>query len=73
MADEIDERMTCNFTSFSTVFQLYQDDQRLIMKGCVYLKVNRKAMIRNQYNRNPHLTLNTKWERMIYTKFDKRP
>ena len=27
--------MTCDFTSFSTVFQLYQDDGRLIMKGCV--------------------------------------
>ena len=26
---------TCNFTSFSTVFQLYQDDERLIMIGCV--------------------------------------
>ena len=27
--------MTCDFTSFSTVFQLYQDDGRLIMIGCV--------------------------------------
>ena len=27
--------MTCDFTSFSTVFQLYQDDGRMIMKGCV--------------------------------------
>ena len=27
--------MTCDFTSFSTVFQSYQDDERLIMKGCV--------------------------------------
>ena len=27
--------MTCDFTSFSTVFQLYQDDRRLIMKSCV--------------------------------------
>ena len=27
--------MTCNFTSFSTVFQLYQGNGRLIMKGCV--------------------------------------
>ena len=25
--------MTCNFTSFSTVFQSYQDDERLIMKA----------------------------------------
>ena len=24
-----------DFTSFSTVFQSYQDDERLIMKGCV--------------------------------------
>ena len=23
------------FTSFSTVFQSYQDDERLVMKGCV--------------------------------------
>ena len=27
--------MTCDFTSFSTVFQSYQDDGRLIMKDCV--------------------------------------
>ena len=27
--------MTCDFTSFSTVIQSYQDDGRLIMKGCV--------------------------------------
>ena len=27
--------MTCDFTSFSTVFQSYQDDGRIIMKGCV--------------------------------------
>ena len=27
--------MTCNFTSFSNVFQTYQDDERLIMNGCV--------------------------------------
>ena len=26
--------MTCDFTSFSTVFQSYEDDKRLIMKGC---------------------------------------
>ena len=25
--------MICNFTSFSTVFQSYQDDGRLVMKG----------------------------------------
>ena len=25
--------LTCDFTSFSTVFQSYQDDGRLIMKG----------------------------------------
>ena len=31
----LDEWMTCNFTSFSTVFQSCQDDGRLIMKGCV--------------------------------------
>ena len=27
--------MTCDFTSFSTVFQSYQDDGQMIMKGCV--------------------------------------
>ena len=27
--------VTCDFTSFSTVFQLYQDHGMLIMKGCV--------------------------------------
>ena len=27
--------MTCNFTSFSKLFQSYQDNGRLIMKGCV--------------------------------------
>ena len=27
--------MTCNFTSISTVFQSYQDDGLVIMKGCV--------------------------------------
>ena len=27
--------MTCNFTPFSIVFQSYQNDERLIMKGCV--------------------------------------
>ena len=31
----VDGWMTCDFTSFSTVFQSYQDDGRLIMKGCV--------------------------------------
>ena len=28
--------MTCAFTSFSTVFQSYQDDGGLIMKACVH-------------------------------------
>ena len=27
--------MTCDFTSFSTVFQSYEDDERLIMYDCV--------------------------------------
>ena len=31
----IDGWMTCDFTSFSTVFQSYQDDGQMIMKGCV--------------------------------------
>ena len=29
--------MTCDFTSFLAVFQSYQDDGRMIMKGCVQL------------------------------------
>ena len=29
--------MTCDFTSFLTVFQSYQDDVWMIMKGCVQL------------------------------------
>ena len=31
----MDGWMTCDFASFSTVLQSYQDDGRLIMKGCV--------------------------------------
>ena len=27
--------VTCNFTSFSTVFQSYQDNGWMIMKGCM--------------------------------------
>ena len=34
-SNQMDGRMTCNFTSFSTVFKSYQDDGRLIKKGCV--------------------------------------
>ena len=32
---KMDGWMTCDVTSFSTVFQSYQDNERLIMKGCV--------------------------------------
>ena len=31
----MDGWMTCDFTSFLTVFQSYQDDVWMIMKGCV--------------------------------------
>ena len=31
----LDGWMTCDFTSFSTLFQLYQDDRQMIIKGCV--------------------------------------
>ena len=31
----LDRWMICDFTSFSTVFETYQDDGRMIMKGCV--------------------------------------
>ena len=30
----MDRWMTCDFTIFSTVFQSYQDDGWMIMKGC---------------------------------------
>ena len=33
ISKQMDEWMTCDFTSFSTVFQSYQDYERLIMKG----------------------------------------
>ena len=33
---EVDDGwMTYDFMSFSTAFQSYQDDERMIMKGCV--------------------------------------
>ena len=31
----MDGWMTCDFTPFSTVFQSYQDDVWMIIKGCV--------------------------------------
>ena len=31
----MDGWMTCDFTSFLTVFQSYQEDVWMIMKGCV--------------------------------------
>ena len=31
-SERMDGWMTCDFTSFSTVFELYQDDERLIME-----------------------------------------
>ena len=31
----MDGLITCCFTTFSTVFQSYQDDECVIMKGCV--------------------------------------
>ena len=30
----MDEWIICNFMSFSTVFQSYQDDGQMRMKGC---------------------------------------
>ena len=35
MDGRIDGWMDCNFASFSTVFQPYQDDGRMIVKGCM--------------------------------------
>ena len=32
---KVDGWMTCNLASSSTVFQLYEDDDRVIMKGYV--------------------------------------
>ena len=34
-SNRMDGWMSCDFTSFLTVFQSYQDDVRMIMKGCV--------------------------------------
>ena len=49
--------MTCDFTSFSTVFQSYQDDGRLIMKGCVQWR--RKALnYEYSFDRDVHLLRN---------------
>ena len=31
----MDGQVTCNFMSFSTVFQSYQENRPVIMKGCV--------------------------------------
>ena len=31
----MDGHVICDFTSFSIVFQSYQDDERLTMKGCM--------------------------------------
>ena len=35
MGRQTDGWKICDITSFSTVFQSYQDDERLILKGCV--------------------------------------
>ena len=35
ISDYMDGWMTCDFTSFSIQFQTYQDNGRVIMKGCV--------------------------------------
>ena len=39
--------MTCDFTSFSTVLQSYQEDERLIMKSCaqLYPKAKRNSIL----------------------------
>ena len=37
LACEMDGWMTSDFKSFSTVFQSYQDDVWMILKGCVQL------------------------------------
>ena len=39
----MDGWVTCDFTSFLTVFQSYQDDVWVIMKGCVQWNSNRSA------------------------------
>ena len=40
----IDGWMICDFTSFSTVFQLYQDNGKSIMKGCVQWKSRKENL-----------------------------
>ena len=52
---EKDGWMTCDFTSISTVFQSYHDDERLIMNGCVQLNpvTVEKISLRRDSNSRP--------------------
>ena len=45
---DMDGWMTCNFTSYSTIFQLYHDDGRMIMKDCVQWNLFRVERISSQ-------------------------
>ena len=49
----MDGWMTCNFTFFSTVFQLYQDDARMIMKGCVQPFMVERFQLERSSNSGP--------------------
>ena len=36
MDERMDGWMLCDFKSFSTVFQSYEDNGRMVMRGCVH-------------------------------------
>ena len=40
--------MTCDFTFFSTIFQSYRDDRRVIMKGCGSHKNRKKDGVESE-------------------------
>ena len=44
--------MTCDFTSFSTIFQLYKDDGKLVMKGCAQLNLTVRAGLEPEKTRS---------------------
>ena len=45
--------MTCDFTSFSTVFQSYQDNRQMIMKICVQWIPVELGRVRLERGTNP--------------------
>ena len=47
---KMDGWLTCYFTFFLTVFQSYQDDEWMIMKGCEQLNLVYGSDYKNKYN-----------------------